>query len=190
MARVKIPYKTTTIVRVVAPRDVSVNPHVVLNDAAGASSTFKVYDEAKDESFSAAEAAAQTIWSVTNAAAFKIGDVVEATETNGTILEGTLTGVDPTNGTITSDTALAVGAAEGARVRVRLGSQVSMTEYGTASLNDREWGYQGAILSTHAGLDLDTEVNIEISFKGAADNSLDQLRLICGEIKTVEECEG
>lgn len=188
MARVKFPYRTTVTIRAKAPRNVAVDPHVVLNDAAGSSSTFKVYNHGKDERFSAAEAAAQTEWSVTNAALFEVGDVVEATESNGTILVGTLTAVDAAAGTITSDTPLAVGANAGARVRVRLGGEVTMTEYGTANLNSKDWGYQGSLLSTHAGLEIDTEIDVEISFKGAADNSLDQLRVICGIVKPVEEC--
>ena len=114
--------------------------------------------------------------------------MVEATESDGSILVGTLTTVDAAAGTITSDTALLVGGAVGGSVRVRLGGEVTMTEYGTASLSTRNWGYQGALLSTHAGLELDTQVSIEISFKGAVDNSLDVLRVICAEVKPVEEC--
>lgn len=187
-AEVKIPYRTTILVQIVAPRDVSVDPNVPLNDAAGASSSFKVYDRSKNERFSTTVGAV-AVWPVTGAGVFEVGDTVEATETDGTVTSGTVSSVDASAGTITSDTSLTVGAKAGALVRVRLGSEIVMAEYGTADLNRRDWGYQGSLLSTHPGLELDTEISIEISFKGAADNSLDQLRVVCGVVKPVEECE-
>ena len=184
----KFPYQSDITIRGTHPTDVSVDPHNPLdNTVDGATSTFKVYDRAANEKFSAAEALGQTVWSVTNAAKFAVDDIIEATETDGTILSGAVTAVDPTLGTITSDTALLVGAAAGARIRVRLGAQITMTEYGTPSLNTITWGFQGMLPYNHPGLDLDVLIDVEIRFVGGA--GLRQLRVICAIIKPVEECE-
>lgn len=185
MARTKIPYQSDVVVRLVAPTDV-VNQNPLDNTNDGATADFKVFDPDVDETFSAVEASGQTEWSVTNAGLFAIGDVVEATETDGSILVGTLTAVDASAGTITSDTALAVGAAAGARVRVRLGTQISMTEYGTAALGTRDWGFQGTLPDTHPGLDIDKEIDIEIEFDGGAGLAL--LKRVCAVVKVIKEC--
>ena len=189
-ARTKIPYKTSTTIRLIAPTDVVADPKNPLDNAVdGATSTFKVYDPAKDEVVSVDEALGQTEWGVTNAAAFQVGDVVEVTENDGSILSGTLTGVDPVAGTITSNVALLVGADAGQRTRVRLGPQVTMTEYGIPALGTRDWGFQGALVSDHAGLEIDLEVDVEISFVGAPSGGLDLLEVICAVVKQRKDCD-
>jgi len=188
MARRVISYQSDAVIRLVAPTDV-INDNPLDNTNDGATCTFKVYDPNIDESFSAVEASGQTEWSVTNAGLFSIGDIVEATETDGTILSGTLNAVDAAAGTITSDTALAVGAASGARVRVRLGAEITMSEYGTAALGTRDWGFQGTLSDTHPGLSIDKEIDIEIFFVGAVAGGLNLLKRICAIIKVIEDCD-
>lgn len=189
MARRIIPFKSSATVFLRHPTNVVADPQEPLdNTNDGATSSFKIFDPKRDEVFSAAEAIGQTVWSVTNASVFKVSDVVEATQDGGTILTGTLTTVDPTAGTITSDTALAIAASAGNRVRVRLGGQVAMSEFGTPKLGKTDWGFQGALSSTHPGLKRDRDVDIEITFAGAG-SGLDLLKIICAVIKEVEDCD-
>lgn len=186
MAREKISFRSSVVIEAVAPVAVRAqNPLDFTGD--GATSTFKAFDPGKDEVFSVLEASGETIWSVTNAGRFVIGDDVEATQNDGTILSGTLTGVDSVAGTITSDTALTDSAAAGNRVRVRLVAQVTMTEFGTPDLNTEDWGFEGTLSSS--ALDLDQEVDIEVTFIGAVAGGLDAFGVICAVVKPVEECE-
>ncbi len=188
--REKVPFKTSVTIRLVAPTDVVSVPKDPLNNTDnGSTCTFKVYDPAKDEVLSAAEASGQTVLSVTNAAKFKIGDVTEVALDSGTLQDFTLTGIDPTAGTITGSPSLTGPAASGNRVRVRLGPQVTMTEYGTPELETLDWGFQGSMASTHPGLVLDLEIDVEISFVGNPSSaSLDLLEVLCLVIKLKKDC--
>lgn len=187
--RQKLPFQSDTPIIARAPINTKEDGTcVVLNDVAGASSTFKVFDPAKDEAFSAVEAIAETVWSVTNAGLFVVGDQVEATQDDGTLITGTLTAVDSVLGTITSDTALTVAAAAGNRVRVKLGPTVVMAEFGTANVNTRTWGYSGSLASDHLGLVLGLEIDIEVSFVGSAGGALDVFERICAVMALREEC--
>jgi hypothetical protein len=188
MARVPIPWKSSVSIRLVAPTDVVAIPPVVLDTVAGATSSFRVFDPAVDQVLSAAEAIGQTVWSVTNAALFKVGYGVELTQDDSSVVFGTLTAVDPVAGTITSNVATTVAAAAGNRVRRRLGNPITMTQYGTAALGRRDWGWQGALPSNHPGLVLDLEIDVEISFIGAVAGGKDLLRTLCLVVRPVEDC--
>lgn len=188
MARTPIPFRSSVSIRLVAPTDVVAIPQLVLDAASGATSTFKVFDPAVDEVLSAAEAIGQTVWSVTNAARFKVGYGVELSQDDGSVVFGTLTAVDPAAGTITSNVASTVAAAAGNRVRRRLGNAITMTQYGTAALGRRDWGWQGALPSNHPGLALDLEIDVEISFVGAVAGGKDLLRTLCLVVRPVEDC--
>lgn len=161
-------------------------------DNTGDSSTcsFKAYDPGKDEALSAAEASGQTVLSVTNAAVFKIGDVTEVTLDDGTLHDFTLSGVDPTTGEVMGSPSLASGAAAGNNIRVRLGPEVTMDEYGTPKLGTQNWGFEGSLASDHPGLVANLDVNVEILFIGDPGNpgSLDVLDVQCLIIKRKEDC--
>ena len=188
--RQNIPYRTTVTVDLIAPTNTTATPHDPLdNTDDGSTCTFKVYDPAKDETISNDEAIGQTVLSVTDAGNFVAADVVEVEQNDGTLLESTVASVDSTNATITLDDALTVAADAGSRVRVRLGDEITMSEFGTPVLEEIDWGFRGALASNHPGLDLQLEVDIEISFVGAVDGSLDRLDTICGVIKPSEECD-
>ena len=188
--RTKIPYQSSATVRLIAPTDVVSSPNDPLdNSDDGASCSFKVYDPAKDQVLSADEASGQTVLSVTNAAAFKVGDVVEATQDNGVLASGTLSNVNPSAGTITSSGALAGDAAAGNRVRVRLGGEIDMDEYGTPKLGTRDWGFQGSLPSDHPGLVLELDIDIEIAFIGDVGGGLDLIENVCAVIKRKEDCD-
>lgn len=188
--RIKIPFKTSVSIELVAPIDVLTDDPLDFTDD-GATCTFKVYDtDRSKEVLSAIEALGQTVWSVTNAGNFLIGDTVELDQDDGTIVSGTLTGVDPVAGTITSDTATTAAAAAGSSVRVRLGPQITMSEFGTARVDTFDWGFRGTLPSDHAGLKLDLDVDIESTFAGTGvvGGGLDLISTLCAVIKRVEDC--
>jgi hypothetical protein len=149
----------------------------VLNDTAGATCFFKIYDVAKSQTLSAAEASGQTVLSVSDAGSIQVDDVVEV-DTNSSPITihdaGAVVAVDAAAGTITVTTAIpAAGALAGARVRVRLGAQVTMSEFGTAEIDAaEEWGYEGTFLGATQGLLIGKEIDIEIRFVGAAGGGL------------------
>lgn len=141
---------------------------VVLNDAAGASCSFKVYDPSADESISVAEASGQSTLNVTNAGAFVVGYSAEVTLDDGTIHPASnVDEVDTVAGTITIADSITDSAAEGNRVRAIFGTSVTMNEFGTANIDTRDWGYKETLLNNHAAhldvrsrdeLDIDVEV--------------------------------
>lgn len=188
--RIKIPYKTAWSVLLIAPTDVrDPNAHVVLNDAAGASSSYKIFDACRAGLISADEASGQTELSVTDSADFEDGANVEVDLDSGAVHESTVSSTDPAAGTITIADPLPSAASSGRRVRTRLGAAIAQTEYGTASLGTRTWGYRGITPSNHAGLFIGTKIDVEISFVGAAGNVLDLLKVICAEIRPIQDCE-
>jgi hypothetical protein len=159
---------------------------VVLNDLLGASGSFKVYDPSKDEVISVDEATGQSTLSVTNAGEFDIGDAVEVTQDDLTLLSASVDSVDSTNGTITLDDTLTDPAAAGSRVRVIFGASIAMAEYGTANLNTRNWGYRGVFPSSNVAHDDSRakdglDVNIEIRVNDGT--SRDTLDTICATIR-------
>jgi len=193
MAREVIQRYTDYNVLAVAPKyhNWTTDVDVVINDAGGGSASFKVYDPSKDELISADEAIGQTELSVSDVGVFDVGDSVEVTQNNGVILSSTVSAVDSTAGTITIADSLAVAADLGSRVRVIFGASVSMTEYGTANLNTRDWGYRGLFaLSNPAHSDTRAkdglEINIEISVDGGSNR--DSLDVICALIRE-NDCE-
>jgi len=171
-------------VRAIAPID-AINL-TVLNDAAGASCQFKVFDPSKDSVLTASEAIGQTELSVASAGIFVVGEKVECTQDDDSFHTSTITVVDPVAGTITIANPTTVAMATGNRVRVILDSAIAMVEYGTADLNTRDWGYIGTFPDTHEahkdsrakdGFD----VNIEIQFNGGS--GLAKLDVHCVTIK-------
>jgi hypothetical protein len=162
----------------------------VVNDASSGSASFKVYDISKDELILADEAIGQTELSVTNAGVFNENDSVEVTQNDESILASTVSSVDTTAGTITIADSLTVAADIGQRVRVIFGASISMTEFGTANLNTRNWGYIGILENTHVahydvrakeGLNVDIEVKVTNSVMTSTD-------IICATIKE-DDCE-
>lgn len=188
MARIIFPLKSSVIIRNKHPIDV--NENIILNDAAGSSCTFKVYDPAKDEIISVDEASGQTIINVTNPGNFAVGDSVEIKTNDGTFDISDVASIQITNGTITMDVALTDAAAVGNRVRRIFGVAVPMTEYGTPKLDTLDWGYRGTLLSTHASQIKGQDIDIEINFvgDGAAPGTLNARETICATIQDVKDC--
>jgi hypothetical protein len=162
----------------------------VVNDASSGSASFKIYDPSKCEVILADEAIGQTELSVSNAGAFDENDAVEVTQNDESILASTVSSVDAVAGTITIADALTVAADLGQRVRVIFGASISMSEFGTADLNTRDWGYHGVIESTHSvhsdprakeGLEVDIEVKVTNSVRNSTD-------IICATIKE-DDCD-
>lgn len=165
MARIAIPYQTDILVSFIAPTDEEgENPLDNTND--GATCSFKVYDPTKDEQLRETEPGAETVWAVTNAGVFQTGDTVECALDAGGVHADTIISVDPTANTITVTTGLASQASADARVRVRLGGEISMSEYGTAKLGRRDWGFRGTLPDDHPGLELGADIDLEMTLVG------------------------
>ncbi len=193
MARQKIPYKTSVPIELLHPTDqVAVPANPLDNTVDGSTCTFRVFDPAKREAISALEAIGQTVLSVTNSEVFVDGDQVEVTQDDGTLLVSTIDpgGVDTVAGTITIADALTVAASPGNLVRVRLGGVETMTEFGTPALDadPTSWGFRGTLGSGHAGLEIDLEIDVEISFVGAVAGGLDLQDTLCMVVKSLAEC--
>jgi hypothetical protein len=144
---------------------------VVLDDAFGATASFKIFDPSRDSVLSAAEAAGQTELSVAGASSFVVGDDVEVTLDSGSFQITDVTAVDPDAGTITVGTGLTGNAAQGKRVRKIFGVAIAMSEFGTPSFDTTDWGFRSNIPNDHVvyddlrskdGLD----ANVEITFLG------------------------
>ncbi len=189
MARTKIPFQSDVPIIFRAPIDI-INQNALDNTNDGSTSTFKVYDPAKDEVMSVTEAAGQSILSVTNVGVFKKFDFVEVTLDDGTVHDaGFVNLIDPILGTITITIALASQASADSRVRVRLGTQVTMAEFGTAKIGRRDYGFIGTLRDDHPGLKIDLEINVEIRFVGAVVGGLDALEVLCLVVKPRADCD-
>lgn len=187
MAREKLPFQTTVTVRFEHPTDeISVPRNPLDNTTDGATCTYRVYDGDVDEVLSTAEASGQTTLSMTNAASFKIGDQVALVLDDKTIHNSPINAVDPDAGTITIDDVTTDTAAAGNRVRVQLGVEVAMTEYGTAALGSITYGFQAALSDTHPGLLMDRNIDIERKFLSSSGNALE---VTCHVIKPKAECD-
>jgi hypothetical protein len=190
-ARKKIPYKSSVMVRHVAPTNKGVEPNEPLNNTDdGSTCSFKAYDHDKDEVIAADESSGETVLTISNPAAFKVGDTVEVTQDDDSIHVSTLDAVTPADGTVTLADQLTQNASLGKRIRCRLGGVVTMAEYGTPKLGESDWGFEGLLQSDHAGLEIGVNVDIEISFVGDPANpgELDQLEVICGVVNPKEDC--
>lgn len=184
-AREIIRRSTDKVVEARHPTDV-VNQNPLDNTGDSATCTFKIYDPAKDEIISAAEASAQTVLSVTNAGEFDVDDSVEVTLDNGTLHTSTVSAVDSSAGTITIAVGITDTAAAGNRVRVIVGTEITMTEYGTPDLNTIDWGFRGTFADDHpAHLDPQSktgfDIDIVIDFVGGP--GLRSVETICATIQ-------
>lgn len=167
MGRVIIKRNSDETIFAIAPRDPDIG--TLLNDAAGASSVFKVYDPSIDESLSADVASAISIIPTTNHGLFKIGYGIEITQDDDTIHASSVISIDIVNKTVTINDATTDTVAEGNRIRVIFGSAVTMAEFGTPVKDTRDWGYRATLLNNQAAhkdvrsrneLDIDVEVKV------------------------------
>lgn len=191
MGRETIKRKTSRNIRVLTPIDAETN--TVLNDAAGASSSFKVYDPSKDESFSLFVASSTAILDVTDAGVFVVNDIVEAMLDTGLEEARTVIDVDIANQQITVTSGFSADASSGNRIRVVLdsASSITQTEFGTANIDEEGWGYTGIFPDTHAAhndprtrTEEGFHVNAESTFLGGAGQNVVDIQ--CLTIK--EDC--
>ena len=182
------PYKSDSVIEFVAPVDVIAgNP--LDNTTDGATSTFKVYDPAKDESLTTVASLGAGTLSVSGAGAFVVGDSIELTQDDGSLHSTTLTAVDAAAGTVGLTDVTTVAAASGNRCRVIFGASVAMAEYGTPVLGSRDYGFRGLLADTHAVTQILGQIfDIEINFSGAAGGGLNLIDVLCGVVKMRSEC--
>ncbi len=157
----------------VAPHDPE--SKTLYNDANGTTATYKIYDPSMDESLAATEAIGQNVFSVTNPGSFIVGYTSELSLDDDTLHTSIITAVDPSTGEITVADVTLVAATLGNRIRVILGAQVSMAEYGTPKIDKRDWGYKALLVNDHvahkdirarSGLDVNAEVIVVNSVDG------------------------
>ena len=189
MAREIFEYLSDRAIIARAPRDSQVG--TLLNDAAGVvSCTFRVYDPSVDDVLSAAFAGGAAVLTVSNVSAYKVGRVVELTPDSGTREYQSVASIQVAANTITVGSNYTGAAAVGSRVRQLYGAlgshSVAMAEFGTASVNNRAWGYRGNLPSFMLGFAEGVEIDVEIEFVGGAGGLLDRTRKICGILQT--EC--
>lgn len=185
--REKIPFQASRPILLVAPTDVrNQNPLDNTND--GATCSFKVYDAGKDEAISVDEAIGQDVLSVTNAGVFEVGDIVEVTMDDDVIHESPINAVDVVAGTIQVDDILTVSASAGQRVRVLLGTEITMIEYGTPKIGKRDWGFEGVLESDHPDLEVEQDIDVVITFVGSVSGGLDVTKLLEFTLKPPTEC--
>ena len=187
-ARRLLQFKTSEAIELVAPVNV-LTDNALDNTIDGSTCTFRIFDPAKDEAITVLEASGQTILSVSEAGVFVIGDQIELTQDDATIHVSTVNAVDASAGTITLDDATTDTAAVGNQIRVRLGLVVTMTEYGTPKVGERNWGFRGTLESNHAGLTDGLDVDIEVSFVGAVAGGVDYLETICATVQRKTDCD-
>jgi hypothetical protein len=190
-ARKKIPFKTSVMVRYEHPTNESVEPNEPLdNTDDGSTCSFRVFDHQKEEEVTSDVASGADTIPITNPAAFLVGDTVELEQDDGSIHSTIIDIVSPSAGTVELNAVTTDTVAAGNKIRARLGDPVAMSEYGTPTLGETDWGFEGLLASDHAGLEIDVEVDIEISFVGDPGNpgDLDVLAVICGVIKPKEDC--
>jgi len=187
MARVLYKRFTDRQIRAVAPTNVLVEPNVPLNDAAGASAFFNVYDPSEDEVLTVVIIGSTGLISVSNVGVFEVGDVLELTRDDGTTdVSASVGSINVALGRIALVGAMVGPAAVGNRLRTILGTQVAMTEYGTADLNTRTWGYQGLFDDGHPAYNdprskSGFDIEVEIRFTGGV--GLKAFDVICATIQ-------
>ena len=189
MARQVIARYSDYDVKVIAP--IADHTNTPLDDAAGASSSFKVYDPAMDESISVAEAAGQDVLNVTNVGVFRINKVVEVTQDDDSLHTQAITDIDTEAGTITIAAVTTDTCQPGNRVRVLLGSKISQAEFGTANIDTENWGYIGVFPDTHVAHDdplakTGFNVDVETTFVGGV--GLNRRKVDCLTI-VEDDCE-
>ena len=186
MARVLYKRFTDRQIRAVAPTNVLLDPNVPLNDAAGASAFFNVYDPSVDEVLTVAISGAVALISATNVGAFKQFDNVEITKDDGTTELAAVTAINVALGQMFVTPSVSGPSAVGNRIRKILGSQVVMAEYGIPDLNTRTWGYQGLFDDNHPAYDdprskSGFDIEVEIRFTGGV--GLKAFDVICATIQ-------
>ncbi len=163
----------------------------VVNDSSGASASFKVYDPTIDEAISSSHTTGQTIINVSNIGVFSVDDSIEITLDDDAVHIANINSLSLSNSSITMSAGLPSGAAAGNRIRKIFGVSISMTEFGTANLNTRNWGYRGVLLGSHvahsdirAKDSLDVTIEIRVIESGGA-VSFDT---ICASIQETPDC--
>lgn len=160
-----IRYISDNLIRLIAPINTQPQPNTVIS---AGTCTARLFDEGRETTLSAAEAAAQTTLSVSRARSVDVGSSVVIQLDDKTYHDGgAVTARDLEADTITITTGLASGAGIGARVMTRIGPDISLAAYGTPSLTTTTWGFEGTMEANHAdvlpGMALRIEIDLDAS---------------------------
>lgn len=182
--RIKIPYRTDLLIRLIGPQDAETGAPILAAPSGDATGELRIYDPALVATLAAAASSPDVILTVTNAAALaaSIGEPAELELDDGTRLETTISAVDPDASTVTIANPVPSGASPGRRLRVRLGNAITLAQYGTPAQESTAWGFEGPLPDDHPGLILDRAVDLELGFVGVAAGGFFRLRTLFGVI--------
>jgi hypothetical protein len=182
VARTTLPYRTSILVRFLAPTDAKTND-TLNNTDTGSTTTLSIFDADKDGVLLADyTSGAETLQTTVLPTAAEVGDTVEVDQNNADPWVTTIASLSPTVGTITLSSGIELNADAGNRAIVRLGSVISGTEFGTPQVGKLDWGFDLPISASHVGLTPGLDVNLEISFVGQVGGDLDVRETICATI--------
>lgn len=182
--RIKIPYRTDLLIRLIGPQDAETGAPILAAPSGDATGELRIYDPALVATLAAAASSPDVILTVTNAAALaaSIGEPAELELDDGTRLETTISAVDPDASTVTIGDPVPSGASPGRRLRIRLGNPITLAQYGTPAQESTSWGFEGPLPDDHPGLILDRAVDLELGFVGVAAGGFFRLRTLFGVI--------
>jgi hypothetical protein len=165
MARLKLKYKAANLLRL--ERTVDETDNTAIDDAAGGTARVQLFDDRKDTELSADEATSQTILSVNHTRGagheFAVDDELHIELDDGTYDTLAITAIDHAAKTLTVETGLTSSAASGAALSVLLGSTLTMSEFGTPSIDPvtYDWGYEVTMPANHPGIERGQDVRIQ-----------------------------
>ena len=160
-----IRYISDNLIRLIAPTNTQPDPNTVIS---AGTCTARLFDDGRETTLSAVEATAQTVLSVERARSIDVGSTVVIQLADGSYHNGgAVTARDLEADTVTITTALASGAAIGARVMTKIGPSITMAAYGTPALGTTTWGFEGTMEAAHADVLPGMALRIEIDLDAA-----------------------
>ena len=184
-ARIEFPYRSDRTIKAVAPVDKDTG-NLLDTAGDGATCSFKVFDALIVEECAVAAAASQLLIDVTNVGAFNTNQTLNIDLDDGTAQIVGITSINFTTGVITLASTLTDTVAVENRIRVIFGVAVTMSEFGTPSKNQRNWGFKATLPDTHASQKPDREIDIEIDFIGDVAGGLNARQTIRAIIKEAD----
>lgn len=147
----------------------SKNPLDFTND--GSISSFKVYNNDKVSTVVSGAQSSDRI-NVSDARSYQTGDVIEVRLPDKTLWDsGAITSIDLSSDELTVTNLNPFILPQGP-CRVRLGSEIAMSEYGEALVGSNDYGFFGVMPWDHPGLEIGMEIEILMVFTGSPPSGL------------------
>lgn len=130
----------------------------------GATCSFKVYNADKDSRLTLVVASG-TIITVADVGLYQVGDIIEIELDSFDMYDcGAVIFIDVPNSKLTISNTIVGVASANRQVRVKLGSEIAMAEFGTPKVGKTNYGFRGVMPWDHPGLMLDMNVDIRMIF--------------------------